>query len=62
MHTFHVQEFFIIIVQYMVRPTIGDFTLGRHTLHKIFRVFNGKGHRRKFFNDENFTIYGSLYL
>ena len=27
MHTFHVQEFFIIIVQYMVRPTIGDFIL-----------------------------------
>ena len=27
MHTFHVQEFFIIIVQYMVCPTIGDFTL-----------------------------------
>ena len=27
MHTFHVQEFFIIIVQYMVHPTIGDFTL-----------------------------------
>ena len=36
MHTFHVQEFFIIIVQYMVRPTIGDFTLYMYVYHHSY--------------------------
>ena len=41
-----------------------EIGIDRHTLHKIFCVFNfvGKGRQRKNFNNEYFVIYGIYYL
>ena len=38
--------------------------IGRRTLHKIFCVFNfrRKRRRQKYFNDENFAIYGIIRI
>ena len=51
------------IIRKFLYTKISRSTVGRHTLHKIFRAFNFRhlSNRWKFFNRKNFPIYGNYF-